>query len=123
MEAVLAMMVVICGVMLVTMSLAFVGIDLRRDSGETALQDGASALTDQFFSLGRAILRRAEVLQNSSLPPFELVASFTSAPGKGYCHDVAGHHGGFHLHGPAADRGDDLGNDTRSSSLPVLLSV
>jgi hypothetical protein len=53
MEAVLAMMVVICGVMLVTTSLSFVGIDLRRDSGSALLQDGCRSLSDQLFSLGR----------------------------------------------------------------------
>ncbi|HEY3420815.1 MAG TPA: hypothetical protein VGK23_09700 [Methanomassiliicoccales archaeon] len=66
MESVLAMMVVICGVILVTTSLAFVGIDLRRDSGQNSLHDGCRSLADQVFSLGPPFFE-GDVLQNSSL--------------------------------------------------------
>ncbi len=115
------MMVVICGVMLVTMSLAFVGIDLRRNSGETALQDGCKDLTRQLFSLSVPFFER-EVLQNSSLSLLNTSFFHVGAQVKGYCitlQDVTARSASVVL----LRAGEMTSNDTRSVSTPVLLSV
>jgi hypothetical protein len=122
MEAVLAMMVVICGVMLVTTSLAFVGVDLRRDSGETALRDGCAALSDQLFSLGSPFFE-GEVLQSSSLSRLNASLFHVSALVKGYClalQDISSGQASAVL----LRTGEmSAGNDTRSISVPVLLGM
>ncbi len=121
MEAVLAMMVVICGVMLVTMSLAFVGIDLRRDSGETALQDGCKDLTRQLFSLGRPFFE-GDILQNSSLPLLNSSLFHIATLVKGYfvtLQDITAGSSSVVL----LRNGEITSNDTRTVSVPVLLSV
>lgn len=121
MEAVLAMMVVICGVMLVTMSLAFVGIDLRRNSGETALQDGCKELTRQLFSLSTPFFE-GEVMQNSSLPLLDSSFFHVGAQVKGYfitLQDITAGSASVVL----LRAGEMTSNDTRSISVPVLLSV
>jgi hypothetical protein len=121
MESVLAMMVVVCGVMLVTTSLSFVGIGLQRDSGGGLLQEGCRTLSDQFFALGLPFFE-AEVLQNSSL--FMLNMSlFHCAVVKGYCialQDVTADTASIAL----LRTGEmSSGNDTRSETTPVLLSM
>ena len=122
MEAVLAMMAVICGVILVTTSLAFVGIDLRRDSGQTALQEWCAALSRQWFSLGPPFFE-GEVLRNSSLSRLNVSLFHVSAPVKGYClalQDISSGHAPTVL----LRTGEiSAGNDTRSISVPVLLSM
>lgn len=122
MEAVLAMMVVVCGVMLVTMSLAFLGIDLRRNSGETALEDGCRALSDQLFSLGAPFFN-GEVLLNSSLMMLNASLFHVSTNIKGYCMTLLDITYGSSSKvliktGELSQR-----NDTRSISVPVLLSM
>jgi hypothetical protein len=121
MESVLAMMVVICGVMLVTTSLSFVTIGLRRDPGSALLQEGCRSLSDQFFSLGMPFFE-TEVLQNSSLCMLNTSLLHCSTV-KGYCialQDVSA--------GTASVVILRIGeiaaqNDTRSETVPVLLSV
>ena len=83
MEAVLAMMVVICGVMLVTTSLSFVGIDLRRGSGALCCRtDAARSPTScsrsgsPFFE-GRSCRTPPWCMLNTSL--------FHSQRSDGYC--------------------------------------
>jgi hypothetical protein len=122
MEAVLSMMVVICGVMLVTTSLAFVGIDLRRDSDETSLQDGCRSLSDQLFSLGSPFFD-GEVLQNSSLALLNCSLFHVGVHVNGYCMTLQDITVGS---APAIllKNGDiSSENDTRSVSVPVLLSM
>ena len=122
MEAVLAMMVVICGVMLVTTSLAFVGIDLRRDSGQSSLQDGCRSLTDQLFSLGPPFFE-GEVLQNSSLGLLNSSLFHVGTGIGGYSlalQDVTANSASKVLL-QAGEISSDI--DTRSISVPVLLSM
>ena len=121
MESVLAMMMVICGVMLVTTSLSFVGIGLHRVSSAALLQEGCRSLSDQFFSLGLPFFE-AEVLQNSSL--FMLNTSlFHCASIKGYCialQDVTAGTASIAILRTGEMSSD---NDTRSETSPVLLSM
>ena len=121
MEAVLAMMVVICGVMLLTTSLAFVGIDLRRDSGQNSLQDGCRSLADQLFSLGTPFFE-GEVLQSSSLDLLNC-SLFHAGDRIGYCmvlQDLTARSDPKVLlqTGQMSPQ-----NDSRSISVPVLLSI
>jgi hypothetical protein len=122
MEAVLAMMVVICGVMLVTLSLSFVGAGLRRDSGDAALEDGCRSLSEQLFSLGPPFFD-GDVLQNSSLAMLNASLFHVGGDVKGYCmtiRDITAGSASVIL----LKIGDiSSGNDTRSISLPVLLSM
>ena len=105
MEAVLALMVVICGVMLVTVSLGFVGIDLRRDSGAADLQDGCRSMqSDQLFSLGSPFFD-GDVLKNSSLGMMNTSLFHVSAQVKGYCITLQDITLGTPSSGHAEDRG------------------
>jgi hypothetical protein len=116
------MMVVICGVMLVTVSLTFVGHDLRRDSGETNLNDGCRDMADQFFSLG-PIYFEGEVLKNSSLGMINASLFHVDAQLKGYCimlQDLSGISPARVLLQVGEIFTD---NDTRSVSAPVLVSM
>ena len=122
MEAVLAMMVVICGVMLVTLSLGFVGIDLKRDSGATGLKDGCRSLSDQLFSLGPPFFD-GDVLLNSSLAMLNVSLFHLSAGIDGYCitlQDIT-----LCSSSSVLLRTGDVpaGNDTASLSMPLLLSM
>jgi hypothetical protein len=122
MESVLAMMVVICGVMLVTTSLAFVGIDLRRGSGENTLQDGCASLADQLLSLGPPFFE-GKVLQSSSLGMMNSSFFHANAMVHGYCillQDIA-----TDSESKVLLRTGELSpeNDTRSLSVPMLLSM
>jgi hypothetical protein len=121
MEAVLAMMVVICGVMLLTTSLVFVGIDLRRGSGDSSLQDGCQSLADQLFSLGTPFFE-GEILQSSSLGLLNC-SLFHAGAHIGFCmvlQDLTARSAPNVLlqTGQISPQ-----NDTRSISVPVLLSV
>jgi hypothetical protein len=122
MEAVLAMMVVICGVMLLTTSLAFVGIDLRRDSGQNSLQGGCGSLADQLFSLGTPFFD-GEVLQSSSLGLLNSSLFHVGPQIVGFCvvlQDVTANSALRVLlqTGPISSE-----NETCSISVPVLLSI
>ncbi len=122
MESVLAMMVVICGVVLVTASLAFVGIDLRRGSDTSSLQATCQSLTDQFFSLGSPFFE-GQTLQSSSLGLLNSSLFHVGAMVAGYCltlQDISTNSTSKVLLRTGPMSGD---NDTRSSSLPVLISV
>jgi len=100
MEAVLAMMVVICGVMLVTTSLSFVGIGLLRDSSSALLQEGCRSVSDQFFSLGRPFFE-AEVLQNSSLFMLNTSLFHCGTSVRGFCIALQDVTAGTHTSGSA----------------------
>jgi hypothetical protein len=122
MEAVLAMMVVICGVVLVTTSLSFVGIDLRRDSGGTAVGDGCRSLSDQFFALGSPFFN-GEVLQNSSLSLLRDSLFHLGTGIRGYCLTLQDVTDGSCPWVLLKDGEVSAENDTRSLSTPVLLST
>jgi hypothetical protein len=122
MESVLAMMVVICGVVLVTVSLAFVGIDLNRDSGDAALEDGCRSLSSQLSSLGPPFFE-GEVLQNTSVPMLNTTLFHAGTGVKGYCmtlQDLTAGSCSIVL----LKVGDvSSANQTRSMSFPLLLSM
>jgi hypothetical protein len=122
MESVLAMMVVICGVMLVTVSLAFVGIGLGRDSGDAALDAGCRSLCSQFSALGPPFFE-GEVLQNTSVRMLNASLFHAASGVNGYCITLrdltAGSSSVVLLR--AGDPGS--ANHTLSMSFPLLLSL
>ena len=84
MESVLAMMVVVCGVLLVTFSLSFVGIGVHRDAGVTSLEDGCRSLHQQLFALGVPFFQ-GQVLQCSSLGLLNSSFFHCGPQVRGYC--------------------------------------
>jgi hypothetical protein len=122
MESVLAMMVVICGVMLVTTSLSFVGIGLLRDSSSALLQEGCRSVSDQFFSLGRPFFE-AEVLQNSSLFMLNTSLFHCGTSVRGFCIALQDVTAGTTSIAILRTGEMSSGNDTRSETVPVLLSM
>ena len=121
MESVLAMMVVICGVILVTMSLTFVGIGLRRDSGSALLQEGCRSISDQFFSLELPFFEGA-ILQNSSLMMLN-TSLFHGTSVNGYSVTLQDVTAGATSIALLRTGELSLGNNTRSETVPVLLSM
>jgi hypothetical protein len=122
MESVLAMMVVICGVILVTTSLTFVGIDLRRDSGKGSLQEGCGSLLDQLLALGPPFFD-GEVLQRSSLGL--LNASLFHAINRidGYCITLMDTATRSSSEVIFSTGGMTAGNETYALSAPLLVSM
>ena len=121
MESVLALMVVICGVMLVTMSLTFVGFGLRRVSDSALLQEGCRSITDQFFSLGLPFFE-GDVLLNSSLMMLN-ATYFHCTSVDGYTVTLQDVTAGANSIALLSTGELSLGNDTRAETVPVLLSM
>jgi hypothetical protein len=122
MESVLAMMVVICGVILVTASLTFVGIDLKRDSGTDSLEDGCGSLAEQLFSLGPPFFE-GEVLQSASLGLLNMTMFHANAKIAGFCftlQDISMNAGSRVL---LATSEMSPENESCAISVPVLLAM
>lgn len=120
MESVLAMMVVICGVMLVTMSLSFIGIGLRNDTSGTALEDACRSLSGQFFSLGCPFFN-GDVLQSVSLHLLNSTLFRCSSSVGGYCISIEDISAGAASAVLLRSGCITAENDSRSSTIPLLL--
>lgn len=122
MESVLAMMVVICGVVLVTVSLAFVGVGLEHDTGDAALDAGCRSLSSQLSSLGPPYFE-GDALKNTSVPMLNASLFHVGAGVKGYCMALQDLTAGSSP--TVLLRVGELSpaNHTRSISFPVLLSM